>query len=126
MVVCDHNDHLTVSSILMNNKTNQMSFGLSLSSLPIKEVNFTERSTDFEQIVWEEDEESEDVMAVSGSSSREEGTENDQENPKPAGDDSGSEKVKFGIGHDDVQIGFAPKSTVSELTMALIHFISLR
>ena len=44
IVLCEHNDHLTISSILMNNKTAQMNFGLALQSLPVLQHNFTEKS----------------------------------------------------------------------------------
>ena len=46
IVLCEHLDHLTVSSILMNNKTEGFDFGLVLSALPVLEHNFTEKPLD--------------------------------------------------------------------------------
>ena len=46
IVLCEHLDHLTVSSILMNNKTEGFDFGLVLSALPVLEHNFTEKTLD--------------------------------------------------------------------------------
>ncbi len=42
IVLCGHNDHLAVSSILMNNKTEQLNFGLVVPHLPVLQQNFTE------------------------------------------------------------------------------------
>lgn len=43
MVVCEHNDHLSVSRILMNTKTEQMDYGLSVATLPVLHHNFTDK-----------------------------------------------------------------------------------
>ena len=48
IVLGQHNDHLTVSSILMNGQTDQMKLGLTLQNLPIIEHNFLEKPDYFE------------------------------------------------------------------------------
>lgn len=42
IVLCEHQDHLSISSILMQNKAEQLNYGLVLAKLPIIEHNFTE------------------------------------------------------------------------------------
>ena len=55
IVLCEHLDHLTVSSILMNNKTEGFDFGLVLSALPVLEHNFTEKPLDIPREKGEDD-----------------------------------------------------------------------
>lgn len=41
MVLADHNDHLTVARILLNSDTTKLQLGLTISSLPVVNHNFT-------------------------------------------------------------------------------------
>ena len=73
IVLCEHNDHLTISSILMNNKTVQMNYGLVVPTLPILEQNFTKVPEEVDNVssnaeVSGEDEEGKDNNTVGGES----------------------------------------------------------
>ncbi|KAL5290083.1 FRY family protein [Megaselia abdita] len=52
MVLADHNDHLAVARILLNSDTNKLQLGLTISSLPAVNHNFTEPNTEFDSYLY--------------------------------------------------------------------------
>ena len=54
IVLGQHNDHLTVSSVLMNGQTDQMKYGLNLPALPIFQHNFLEKPDSFDWVASNE------------------------------------------------------------------------
>ncbi|KAK9877860.1 hypothetical protein WA026_020090 [Henosepilachna vigintioctopunctata] len=50
IVIGQHNDHLTVSQILLTNDTNELQLGLSIPSLPVIIHNYTEPDAEFDAI----------------------------------------------------------------------------
>ncbi|XP_066250595.1 protein furry isoform X1 [Euwallacea similis] len=52
VVLAQHNDHLTVSHILLNSRTRQLELGLTTPSLPVLSHVFTEADTTFDEFLY--------------------------------------------------------------------------
>jgi hypothetical protein len=126
IVLGQHNDHLTVSSVLMNGQTDQMKFGLTLPSLPILQHNFLEKPDYFEwgpsnEIIGGMDEE----METSGGTI----SEDDEREEKPThqhNDIHSGPTITTTDADGNNQIRIGPDTDVGDLTKALIHFIASR
>ncbi|XP_059089513.1 protein furry-like isoform X3 [Tigriopus californicus] len=125
IVLCEHQDHLSISSILMQNKAEHLNYGLVLAKLPIIEHNFTESylPMDPQDLDETQDERTdEDDESVQSSKTSEEPTSRStvqiaSQTNESTGKNRGSTTTGNGV-HS------AP--TVADLTKALIHFIASR
>ena len=121
IVLGQHNDHLTVSSVLMNGQIDQMKFGLSLPTLPILEHDFTQQCDTFD--VCSNHSEDINEMETSG------GTISEDDESGTSSAAAAAATARPAITKTDAegtQKILGPDADVSELTKALIHFIASR
>ena len=121
-VLCEHNDHLAVSTILMGSKINH---GLALPPLDVLETNFTENLIQISDIEGDE----EDAERDEGEKMKKTAKISDEkdEEDQSGEDDENSLKteVKF-VEKSPSSTSAAKVTTVADLTKALIRFISAR
>ena len=125
IVLGQHSDHLTVSSILMTGQIDQMRFGLSLPPLPIISHDFTEKNDAFDSCSnFMEEEDLNNEMETSGGTISE-----DDETPGAQSSNSSAVTAKPAITRTDADSGIyhqhlGPDTDQSDLAKALIHFIA--
>ena len=128
IVLGQHNDHLTVSSVLMNGQSDQMKYGLTLPNLPILQHNFLEKPDCFE---WATSNEGiagmdlEEEMETSGGTISED-DEREEKPQRPHNDIPSGPKIIATDAEGNNQIRIGPETDVGDLTKALIHFIASR
>ncbi len=118
IVLGQHNDHLGISQILINSRTDTKGFGLALPLLPVLKHNFTEKTPESVH----DDSESELQNCARESTSSGAVSEDDDggvqmKAPPVVVSDSDAEHEH--AGNDDIS-----KATIGDLTKALIQFIS--
>ena len=125
IVLGQHNDHLTVSSVLMNGQTDQMKYGLTLPSLPILQHNFLEKPECFDWAASNdgvEGMELEEEMETSGGTI----SEDDEKDEKQQPNANTGPKITTTDSEGNNLLRIGPEMEVGDLTKALIHFIASR
>ena len=127
IVLGQHNDHLTVSSVLMNGQTDQMKYGLNLPALPIFQHNFLEKPDSFDWVASNECVDGIDLdeeMETSGGTISED--DERDEKARPANNINSVPKITSTDLSGSNHMYLGPDTDVGDLTKALIHFIASR
>ncbi len=117
-MLCEHNDHLAVSSILMSGKIDQMDHGLALPHLSTLDSNFTEELV---QVGVEGDEPDEAETEVKASEEDDSQEDSNDESVKTTSTEIETPKTSS---PSKVDSALKKGTTVADLTKALVRFIS--